>query len=231
MIIFFAYLIKVFIIKNKSIDKLAKILKTRGISYNRKNLTTKEKNTLFAIEEMAIASSMPLPKVFIILKEKRNQRTLHRFGKKDEKIAIFITKGALNFFQQRRTASTVIGHEFPYAFHKDVALKLFSLIFALIGAIALVFFILSALGILFARILQASISRQKEYLADVLSVQYTKNLQALQCFKKLILFQKKTNINNTKKRIYFLKAFDGIFATHSSLEKRIKYLEKHFRSC
>ncbi|MBF7048410.1 hypothetical protein IY972_04570 [Campylobacter volucris] len=70
MIIFFAYLIKVFIIKNKSIDKLAKILKTREISPSRKNLTTKEKNTLFAIEEMAIASSMPLPRVFIMLKEK-----------------------------------------------------------------------------------------------------------------------------------------------------------------
>ncbi|MBF7048411.1 M48 family metalloprotease [Campylobacter volucris] len=95
------------------------------------------------------------------------------------------------------------------------------------------------MGTLFARILQASISRQKEYLADVLSVQYTKytkNPQALiDALKKLILFQKKTNINNTKAKdcahMFFLKAFDGIFATHPSLEKRIKYLEKHFRSC
>ncbi len=27
---------------------------------------------------------------------------------------------------------------------------------------------------------------------------------------------------------FFLKAFDGIFATHPSLEKRIGYLEKYF---
>lgn len=43
MIIFFAYLIKVFIMKNKSIDKLAKILKAKEISPSRKNLTAKEK--------------------------------------------------------------------------------------------------------------------------------------------------------------------------------------------
>ncbi|WP_139451686.1 M48 family metalloprotease [Campylobacter armoricus] len=269
MIIFFAYLIKVFIMKNKSIDKLAKILEAREISLDRKNLTTKEKNALFAIEEMAIASSMPLPRVFIMLKEKGINAlcTGERFGKKDEKIAIFITKGALNFFNKEELQA-VIGHEFSHAFHKDVALnlKLFSLIFALncisligdimlrglsktntskskdrnkalavLGAIALVFFILGALGTLFARILQASISRQKEYLADVSSVQYTRNPQALiNALKKLILFQKKTNINNTKAKdcahMFFLKAFDGILATHPSLEKRIKYLEKHFGS-
>lgn len=70
MVIFFAYLIKVFIMKNKSIDKLIKILEVREISHSRKNLTTKEKNALFAIKEMAIASSMPLHRIFIMLKEK-----------------------------------------------------------------------------------------------------------------------------------------------------------------
>lgn len=67
-------------------------------------------------------------------------------------------------------------------------------------------------------------------------MQYTKTQVPTNALKKLILFhQKKTNINNTKAKdyahIFFLKAFDGIFATHPSLEKHIKYLEKHFGSC
>ncbi|EIB1397340.1 hypothetical protein ACLB3J_000441 [Campylobacter jejuni] len=37
-------------------------------------------------------------------------------------------------------------------------------------------FYFGVLGILFARVLQASISGQKEYLADASSVQYTRNL-------------------------------------------------------
>ena len=46
------------------------------------------------------------------------------------------------------------------------------------------------------------------------------------------MFQNKTNIKNVKAKdcvhMFFLKAFDSIFATHPSFEKRIKYLEKHF---
>lgn len=43
MIIFFTYLVKIFVMKNKSINKLAKILEAREISPSRKNLITKEK--------------------------------------------------------------------------------------------------------------------------------------------------------------------------------------------
>ncbi|WP_144691068.1 M48 family metalloprotease [Campylobacter jejuni] len=266
--ILFAYLIKASDMKNESIDKLAKILEAREISPTRKNLTIKERNAFFAIEEMAIASNMPIPRVFIMLKEKGINAlcTGEKFGKKDEKIAIFITKGALDFFNKEELQA-VIGHEFSHAFHKDVVLnlKLFSLIFSLnciylagdlilrtskeiskarrsksndsilniVGAIAFVLYVLGSLGTFFARVLQASISRQKEYLADVTSVQYTRNPQALiNALKKLMMFQNKTNIDNVKAKdcahMFFLKAFDGIFATHPSLEKRIKYLEKHF---
>lgn len=53
-----------------------------------------------------------------------------RFGKSNERFALFFTQGALDKLS-REELSGVVGHEFSHAFHQDVALNLriFSLIF------------------------------------------------------------------------------------------------------
>ncbi len=247
----------------------------------------KEKRVFQIIEEMAIASNMPMPRVFIMRSENGINAMCsgERFGYADEKIAIFVTQGAVDNFT-REEMQGVIAHEFSHAFHGDVALnlKIFSLIFALtwtmmigefifrscmrsshsrssgknkgggvivIALVALVFYVLGFLGTLFAKIIQFAISRQKEFLADASSVQYTRNVNGIKSALKRIKGISlngangiKSGVNFSAKNIgvvkninakpcahmFFLSSVSGffsdIFATHPSLDSRIKALDK-----
>lgn len=273
-VIFIAYLIKGFLMSKNSIDKLAKSLNATEINSSHDN-DKREKVLLNIIEEMAIASNMPMPRVFIMKDEKGVNAMCsgEYFGKANERVAIFVTQGAMDTFS-RDELQGVIGHEFSHAFHGDVALnlKIFSLIFglscvmiageiilrgisksksssskdsgkgvAVIGAIALVFFALGFIGSLFAQIIQAAISRQKEYLADASSVQYTRNPQGIKrALEKLLKLQDnpkkllESNLKNISQitnprakpcaHMFFLSGFRQIFATHPPLQKRIERL-------
>ncbi|MDE6885853.1 MAG: M48 family metalloprotease [Helicobacteraceae bacterium] len=282
--IFFAYLFKSILIAKHSIDNLAKSLNATEITDSKIMIGSKEKELINIIEEMAIASTMPMPRVFIMKDESGINAMCsgEKFGEHNERIAIFVTQGAIDHFS-RDEMQGVIGHEFSHAFHNDVALnlKIFSFIFALgfimlIGEVimrsvikgnkgrrsskdgakgiivivlfALVFYILGFVGNLFAQIIQAAISKQKEFLADASSVQYTRNPRGIKsALQKLFDIQTRKiyvnhspykSINATKPSIisnpnakpcahmFFLKGFDSIFATHPPLEQRIKALEK-----
>lgn len=284
LVIYFAYLFKSILISKHSIDSLAKSLNATEITDSKIMIGSKEKELINIIEEMAIASTMPMPRVFIMKDESGINAMCsgEKFGEHNERIAIFVTQGAIDHFS-RDEMQGVIGHEFSHAFHNDVALnlKIFSFIFALgfimlIGEVimrsaikgnkgrrsskdgakgiivivlfALVFYILGFVGNLFAQIIQAAISKQKEFLADASSVQYTRNPRGIKsALQKLFDIQTRKiyvnhspykSINATKPSIisnpnakpcahmFFLKGFDSIFATHPPLEQRIKALEK-----
>ncbi len=270
-VIFVAYLVKSLLMARHSIDTLAKTLQATEITDSTRVLSTKEKMLVNVVEEMAIASQMPLPRVFI-MREEHGVNAMcsgERFGKADEKIAIFVTQGALDIFN-RNELQGVIGHEFSHAFHQDVALnlKLFSMVFALtcvvlvgevivrfignsssnrssskdsgkgvavIALIGVVFIVLGYIGSIFAQIIQAAISRQKEFLADASSVQYTRNpnsiesaLQKLANPPQTLDSTKPTYIKNPKAKpcahMFFFSGFSSIFATHPPLQERIKRL-------
>lgn len=274
--LWFAYLFKSIAMRNNGIDKLAYSLNADEIHATKDE---REKMLFGVVEEMAIASNMPMPRVFIM----RNESGVNamcsgeRFGLADEKIAIFVTQGALDNFT-RDELQGVIAHEFSHAFHGDVALnlKIFSLIFgltwtmmigeflfrtaiqtrrsrssgknkgggvAVIALIALVFYVLGFLGQIFAQIIQSAISRQKEFLADASSVQYTRNVNGIKSALKRIMDLQSSAKSDLKNvgvvknvaakpcaHMFFLNAvsgfFSSIFATHPSLEKRIKALNK-----
>lgn len=272
--IFGSYFFKNTTMKNSAINQLAKTLKADEILSTKNE---KEKNLLNIVEEMAIASNMPMPRVFIMRYEPsiNAMASGERFGYDDECVAIFITQGALEHFS-RDELQGVIAHEFSHAFHGDVALnlKIFSLIFGLtfamilgesffraslkssrsrsknkggviiIALIALVFYGLGLLGQIFAKILQSAISRQKEFLADASSVQYTRNISGIKsALKRIKILQ--TNqafahkngagfIQNIQAKplahMFFITSTKGflskLFATHPSLESRIKALDK-----
>ena len=262
VIIFVVYVIKAFSLRKHSIDKLALTLQAKEIN-PLETQPEKEKMLLEVIQEMAIASTMPMPRVFVMYDEDGVNAMCsgERFGKNDERIAIFVTKGALMHFN-REELQGVIGHEFSHAFHKDVALnlKIFPFVFALNcimmlgytmlkggrgggkgkGAgqailIALVFLVLGFLGHTFAQIIQAAISRQKEFLADASSVQYTRNPNGIkQALHKLLKLQQEnqksiSKIDNPKARncahMFFLEGFKSRLSTHPPLEKRIQHIE------
>lgn len=275
--IFCAFVFQNFSLKKNSIDKLAKTLNATEI-LETNNLELKEQMLLNLISEMALASSCPMPRIFILKNEQGINAMCsgEHFGKENEKIAIFVTQGALDFLN-RDELQGVIGHEFSHAFHHDVALNLriFALVFALscvmivgktmlqvtsrkprtlnskndgkglmiIASIGIVLLVLGRLGVLFAQIIQAAISRQKEFLADASSVQYTRNPQGLKSALQKIAQKsntykaKKTNASknptyliNPKAsscaHMFFLPCCAMIFATHPPLEQRIAKLEQ-----
>lgn len=280
LVLWLSYLFKSIAMRNNGIDKLAYSLNADEIFDDSQN--DKEKRLFQIIEEMAIASNMPMPRVFIMRSENGVNAMCsgERFGSASEKIAIFVTQGALDNFT-REELQGVIAHEFSHAFHGDVVLnlKIYSLIFGLtfammigefflrscmkqsrsrssdknkgggvivIALIALVFYALGFLGSIFAQILQSAISRQKEFLADASSVQYTRNVRGIKsALKRIKDLQNGTNGANTYSKnigvvknikakpcahMFFLNSVSGffnkIFATHPSLEKRIKALDK-----
>lgn len=277
VVIFCVFIFQSFSLTSKGIDKLAHVLDATEILES-KNLEPKEQMLLNLIAEMALASSCPMPRVFILKNEQGVNAMCSGecFGEENEKIAIFITQGALDFLD-RDELQGVIGHEFSHAFHRDVALNLriFALVFALscvmmVGKImfksipkrprasgsknnkgsvllliALVFFAIGFIGVLFAQIIQAAISRQKEFLADASSVQYTRNPQGIKsALQKIAQIsntyrtsgvggytpKKLTYLTNPKAsfcaHMFFLPCSAVIFATHPPLEQRIARLER-----
>lgn len=288
LVLWLSYFFKNIAMRNNGIEKLADSLNADEIFGDFGD--DKEKRLFQIIDEMAIASNMPMPRVFIMRSENGINAMCsgERFGYADEKIAIFVTQGALDNFT-REELQGVIAHEFSHAFHGDVALnlKIFSLIFALtwtmmigefflrscmhqsrsrssgknkgggvivIALIALVFYVLGFLGTLFAQIIQSAISRQKEFLADASSVQYTRNVNGIKSALKRIKDLQDNGINATNHsansanlygknvsvvknlkakpcaHMFFLNSvsgfFNNIFATHPRLEMRIRALDK-----
>lgn len=266
-----AYIFMSFKMRKNGIKELARSLNAREIFYRKPSKL--ESQLLNIVEEMAIASNMPMPRVFI-MKDENSINAMcsgENFGKVNEKNAIFVTRGALKKLT-REEMQGVIAHEFSHAFHGDVALnmKIFSLIFALTvimkvgellmqgfsnsknknndkggkGAIAVIFIILliyalGFLGAFFAQIIQAAISRQKEFLADASSVQYTRNVNGIKsALQKLKYLQDKQDKKDSHKigklknkeakyfsYMFFLPVDARFLSTHPTLEKRILALE------
>jgi Zn-dependent protease with chaperone function len=153
------------------------------------------------VEEMAIASGVPVPEIYVL----QHESGINAFaaGWTPADAAIAVTRGCLDTLN-RDELQGVIAHEFSHVFHGDMRLniRLMGVLFGLVciatigrvivrmsprssgnkkdGAGAIILFgigllVIGYLGVFFARIIQAALSRQREYLADASAVQYTRN--------------------------------------------------------
>lgn len=277
LVIFGSFVVKSLLLSRHSIDRLAKTLKAIEITPKKYKNHRKYARLLNVVEEIAIASAMPMPRVFVMREEQGINAMCsgERFGKSDERFALFFTQGALDTLS-REELSGVVGHEFSHAFHQDVALNLriFSVIFgfmsisfigeilmrsiarrtgaagkrdskgeAVIALFAFSFYALGLLGTLCASLIQAAISRQKEFLADATSVQYTRNPNAILRALRTIAQEQSPKESQERKlakdtqgfldnklakpcaHMFFLQGFKGAFATHPPIHKRIEVLE------
>ena len=277
LVIFGSFAVKSLLLSRHSIDRLAKTLKAIEITPKKYKNHRKYARLLNVVEEIAIASAMPMPRVFVMREEQGINAMCsgERFGKSDERFALFFTQGALDTLS-REELSGVVGHEFSHAFHQDVALNLriFSVIFgfmsisfigeilmrsiarrtgaagkrdskgeAVIALFAFSFYALGLLGTLCASLIQAAISRQKEFLADATSVQYTRNPNAILQALRTIAQEQSPKESQERKlakdtqgfldnklakpcaHMFFLQGFKGAFATHPPIHKRIEVLE------
>ena len=97
--------------------------------------------------------------------------------------------------------------------------------------------ILGAVGVFFARIIKASVSRQREYLADASAVQFTRQTEGIaNALKKIGGFEGGSRLSaaDPEEVSHMLfgsgARFRGIFATHPPLTERIQALDPHFKA-
>lgn len=161
-----------------------------------------ERKLLNVTEEMALASGIPVPQVYVLPAE----QGINAFaaGHTPSDAALGVTAGAMRLLN-RDELQGVIGHEFSHVLNGDMRLnlRLIGWIFgimclAVIGRVllqvrgssggsnrrqgqnplplfGLVLLIVGWIGVFFGRLIQAAVSRERERLADASSVQFTRN--------------------------------------------------------
>ncbi len=161
-----------------------------------------QQRVLNVVEEMAIASGMPVPPVYLLASE----RGINAFaaGHTTADAVIGVTTGLIEHLD-RDQIQGVIAHEFSHILNGDMRLnlRLVALLAGIVfvtqagrvllesnsrhhhssrnkkgGSVAMLglgFLITGSIGTIFANLIKASISRQREYLADASAVQFTRN--------------------------------------------------------
>lgn len=98
---------------------VAKMVKARPINFHTKDF--KEKQFINIVEEMSIASGVPIPKLFVL----DNEPAINAFvaGIKPEDTVMVVTKGALEQLN-REELQGVVGHEFSHIFNSDMRINI-----------------------------------------------------------------------------------------------------------
>jgi Zn-dependent protease with chaperone function/uncharacterized tellurite resistance protein B-like protein len=213
-----------------------------------------ERKLLNVVEEMAIASGVPMPQVYVL----DNEEGINAFaaGHTTGDAAVGVTRSCITKLS-RDELQGVIGHEFSHILNGDMRLniQLMGVLFgilclATIGRILLymrsgssrdknmlpfigiALLIIGAIGVFFGRLIQAAISRQREFLADASSVQFTRNPAGLSgALQKIGGYGSKMESPNAPDagHLFFgnalSDAFLGALATHPPLEERIRAID------
>jgi hypothetical protein len=106
-----------------------------------------------------------------------------------------------------------------------------------IGAVGLGLMVIGYVGYFFGRLIQAAVSRQREFLADASAVQFTRNPLGLGgALKKIGGLALGSSLQSSKSAAIghfffaqsFRSEFGGLWATHPPLEERIRAIEPAF---
>jgi Zn-dependent protease with chaperone function/uncharacterized tellurite resistance protein B-like protein len=157
---------------------------------------------LNVVEEMAIASGMPVPPVYLL---PQNGINAFAAGFTPSDAVIGVTRGAVEMLN-RDELQGVIAHEFSHVFNGDTRLKMrmMGLLFGItlisdfgimlltarhstryssrqrsshpaLMVIGILLFAVGTIGAVFADMIKRAVSRQREFLADAAAVQFTRN--------------------------------------------------------
>src|ERR1700730_15716821 len=213
------------------------------------------KRLLNVVSEMAIASGVPMPEVYVLEQE----AAINAFaaGHTPANAAVTVTQGALDRLN-RDQLQGVIGHEFSHILNGDMRLNVqlmgwvFGLfVVALIGRLILNFsprnrrgnngiialgfavMVLGYVGLFLGRLMQAAVSRQRERLADASGVQFTRNPQGLKEALVKIAAMPDGSVLTTPHaeqaaHMFFAEGLNRFFATHPPILERIRELDPHF---
>ncbi|MFM7051486.1 MAG: M48 family metallopeptidase, partial [Planctomycetota bacterium] len=218
----------------------------------------KERELLNIVEEMSIASGVPVPPVYVI-----DSAGINAFaaGPDPSRSVIGVTRGCMDLLT-RDEMQGVVAHEYSHIFHGDTRINarttaVIAGIMA-VGTIGYILFryvgptiarsgrgkekggavgaglaimlagvlvwVIGGAGVLVGRLIQAAISRQREFLADAAAVQYTRNpngiggaLAKIRDHSSRVLSPKASELNH----FFFATSLDTLFATHPPIAQRI----------
>lgn len=218
-----------------------------------------ERKLLNIVEEMSIAAGMPIPQVYML-----NENSINAFaaGQSHGSAVIGVTRGALSLLS-RDELQGVIAHEFSHILNGDMRLNLRLigilhgiLLIGIIGeyiirsmryrssgrknsggaiiVIGLGLFVIGYAGTFFGKWIKASVSKQREYLADASAVQFTRNKDTIAGALKKIGGLEEGSVLEVATASEYSHAYfsDGIssflgsiFSTHPPLKERIKRVD------
>ena len=223
-----------------------------------------ERRLLNVVEEMAIASGVPVPPVYVLPEEGINAFAA---GHAPGDSVVAVSQGCLTYLT-RDELQGVVAHEFSHILNGDVRLNLriIALVFGIsalsqigwvmmrvapsrssddkddksggIRFLGLGLYLLGLGGAFFGWLLQAAVSRQREFLADASAVQFTRNPDGIGgALKKIGGLQAGSLVTNPNageiSHMFLADAFSGqrvtnLFATHPPLAERILRLDPNF---
>jgi len=192
------------------------------------------------VEEMAIASTVPVPRIFVL----DDEASINAFaaGSDTDDCAIAVSAGALQHLD-RDELQGVVAHEFSHILNGDMRLnvRLMALLFGLFAVTvagrvlfhigrasrssraSLPIFLAGAalllvgsIGLLAGRVIQAAISRSRERLADASAVQFTRQQRGLaDALKKIAAHPRGARLQNPHAgEVAHMLFGDGISRTH-----------------
>ncbi len=214
-----------------------------------------ERKILNIVEEMAIASGMPIPPVYVLDEECINAFAA---GTLPTNAVIGVSRGAIETLT-RDELQGVMAHEFSHIFHGDMRINMRAIaaIFSVmavgyvgyfilrstmysprasrrsdgkatagIALIGLGLVVVGCIGTFFGRLMQAAISRQREFLADASAVQYTRNPAGIAGALAKIAQQAAPAMRHAQasqfNHMLFAEGVNTLFASHPPLPVRIE---------
>jgi Zn-dependent protease with chaperone function len=242
-------------------EAVARMVGARQVDPSTRDLL--EKRLVNVVEEMALAAGVAVPRVYVM----DDELAINAFaaGHSLNDAVIAVTRGTLTRLT-RDELQGVIGHELSHVINGDMRLnlRLISVLFGLMmiamfgrfmmelsrgergkggGALILagvVLWIVGYIGVFFGRLIKAGVSRQREYLADASSVQFTRNPDGIGgALRKIGGLGRTeglgTRIDNAHAETLshlFLGAarpnfVSGLMATHPPLEERLHRIYGH----
>jgi len=220
-----------------------------------------EKRLVNVVEEMAIAAGTRVPAIYVM--DQETGINAFAAGYDVSNAIVAVTRGALDSLT-RDELQGVIGHEFSHIVNGDMALNI-RMIGVLAGiiflgavggfimrnvegdskvaggllAIGAILFAIGYIGLFFARIIKSMVSRQREYLADASSVQFTRNSEGLAGALDQIRGAAGGALMQARRaedvsHLFFgeaiqIKFAEALFATHPPLQDRITRVNPRFQ--
>ena len=228
-------------------------------AYNGQEVTPQNNPRLYQlIQRLARNADLPMPKIYIIPERQPNAFAT---GRNPQNAAVACTAGLLELMDDNELAG-VMAHELGHIKHRDILISTVAATFA--GAIVNIArflpyissgdnrdedrrtnigtaILLSFLAPIAASIIQMSISRKREYMADRAGAEYSGNplylrnaLQKLESYSHHIAMNRQ---DPATAHMFIINPFSSLgnfnlknlFSTHPSTDDRIRELEKMAR--